>query len=176
MTKALYPTLCSTVLRGVHCRDITGGHYLVVDYSVECAGRDYEFHRMMALLYFVLFVVGIPVAVSFLLGAFLIAPVGGYVLTYVARCCGEVRLYGLWLGLIAGYLIWDIPMSSDIVTVSIVSTVLVILGICLLCYRQALRERSARDAKATADEGADEEKEDANANEETPLLQEKKEP
>ena len=45
----------------------------------------------------------LPVAVSFLCGAFVVAPVGGYVLAFVVRCCDGLRLYGLWFGLIAGY-------------------------------------------------------------------------
>ena len=45
----------------------------------------------------------LPVALSFLCGAFVVAPVGGYVLAFVADCCDGLRLYGLWFGLIAGY-------------------------------------------------------------------------
>lgn len=44
-----------------------------------------------------------PVAVSFLFGCFVIAPVLGYVLAYQLGCCGGVRLMGLWIGLIVGY-------------------------------------------------------------------------
>ena len=44
-----------------------------------------------------------PVALAFFLGAFLLAPTTGAALTFVAHCCGSVRLDGLWLGLIAGY-------------------------------------------------------------------------
>jgi len=45
----------------------------------------------------------LPVALAYLLGAFLIAPSSGYVLAFVAGCCGSLQLYGLWFGLIAGY-------------------------------------------------------------------------
>ena len=45
----------------------------------------------------------LPVALAFFLGAFLVAPSAGYYLTFVIGCCGRVKLYGLWLGLIAGY-------------------------------------------------------------------------
>ena len=45
----------------------------------------------------------LPVAVAFFLGSFLISPTLGYTLTFVVGCCGAVKLYGLWLGLIGGY-------------------------------------------------------------------------
>jgi MATE family multidrug resistance protein len=45
----------------------------------------------------------LPVALAFFLGAFLISPTTSYLLAFVAGCCGEVKLYGLWIGLIGGY-------------------------------------------------------------------------
>ena len=42
-------------------------------------------------------------ALAFLLGAFLISPALGAILSFVGDCCGGVELYGLWLGLIGGY-------------------------------------------------------------------------
>ena len=47
----------------------------------------------------------LAVAVSFLCGAFLITPVSGYLLAFVARCCGDTQLFGLWFGLICGYMV-----------------------------------------------------------------------
>lgn len=43
------------------------------------------------------------VAIAYLCGAFAIAPVSGYCLSFVVHCCGDTPLYGIWLGLIAGY-------------------------------------------------------------------------
>ena len=45
----------------------------------------------------------LPVALAFFLGAFLVAPSAGWAFTFRLGCCGSVRLYGLWLGLILGY-------------------------------------------------------------------------
>jgi len=47
----------------------------------------------------------LPVALAFFLGAFLLAPALGYVFAFVLHCCGAIKLYGLWLGLIAGYFV-----------------------------------------------------------------------
>ena len=47
----------------------------------------------------------LAVAVSFLCGAFLITPVSGYLLAFVAKCCGDTQLFGLWFGLICGYMV-----------------------------------------------------------------------
>lgn len=52
-----------------------------------------------------------PVALAFFLGAFAIAPAMGYVLTFVVHCCGRVLLYGIWLGLIAGYVVTTLIAS-----------------------------------------------------------------
>ena len=45
----------------------------------------------------------LPVALAFFFGAFLVSPSLAYVLSFVVGCCGSVKLFGLWLGLIAGY-------------------------------------------------------------------------
>mmetsp|Transcript_28048 Transcript_28048/g.85693 ORF Transcript_28048/g.85693 Transcript_28048/m.85693 type:complete len:595 (-) Transcript_28048:65-1849(-) len=47
----------------------------------------------------------LPVALAFLLGAFLISPCAGYVLAERLDCCSGVALRGIWLGLIAGYFV-----------------------------------------------------------------------
>ena len=56
----------------------------------------------------------LPVALAFFLGAFLIAPTSGYLLTFVVHCCGAVLLYGLWFGLIAGYTITTLISSAAV--------------------------------------------------------------
>ena len=45
----------------------------------------------------------VPVALAFFLGAFLVTPSLALTLTFVLHCCGDVKLYGLWIGLIVGY-------------------------------------------------------------------------
>ena len=45
----------------------------------------------------------LPVALAFFLGSFLLAPTVAWYLTFVLGCCGSVKLYGLWIGLILGY-------------------------------------------------------------------------
>ena len=60
----------------------------------------------------------LPVTVAYLLGAFAIAPSLGAVLTFVVGCCGDVKLYGLWLGLTGGYAVttviaWSAVLRSD---------------------------------------------------------------
>ena len=58
----------------------------------------------------------IPVALAYFLGAFLLAPSAGYLLTFQLHCCGAVLLYGLWSGLIIGYMVTTLISIAAVCT------------------------------------------------------------
>ena len=65
-------------------------------------------YSLIALFYAPMAILGgqgrpLPVVVAFMSGAFLVAPSMAFLLAFVVGCCGAIKLYGLWLGLICGY-------------------------------------------------------------------------
>ena len=78
------------------------------------------------------------------------------------------------MGLSASYVIWAPPSSAGTITVSIISTAMVIVGLAMLCYRQSIREHEEELAEAEekkdAEGGASAPACEGGPNEATPLV------
>jgi hypothetical protein len=55
-----YTTICKSVVESFACRTFGSKQYLIADLSVECKGEDFEFHRNLGILCFIVYNLGIP--------------------------------------------------------------------------------------------------------------------